>query len=135
MLQDILKDKVHSMKTTNGDDLLAALGLERRRSSVQIIGSCAAIFGTGMILGAGIALLVAPKTGRALRQEIKTKASDYAERIGDKADEATSELRSALSLGSLEQSDKQKALQQDGKREPNAHQQDGKRDPNAHPRA
>jgi hypothetical protein len=117
MLQDMLKDRVNSMKTTSSEDLLAALGLERRRSSVAVVGSYAALLATGMILGAGIALLMAPKSGRALRQEIRIKASDFADRIGERAGEATSEVRSALSL---DDGHGQKAPL-DGKREENAH--------------
>jgi hypothetical protein len=116
MLQDMLKDKMTSMKSASAEDLLAALGLERRRSVFEILGTHAAILMTGLILGAGIALLLAPKSGRALRQEIKTKASDLADRIGEKAGEATSEIRSVLSPA-----EDGKPKTQQGKRE-DAHQ-------------
>lgn len=98
MFQDMFKDKVSSMRNLSGDDLMAALGMERRRSWVETLGSHAAILVTGMLLGAGIALLLAPKSGRALRQEMKAKASDIAERIGERAGEAASEIPIAPSL-------------------------------------
>jgi len=116
MLQDMLKEKMNSMRTGSADDILTALGLERRRSQLDMIGSVAVIFGAGVLLGAAAGMLMAPKSGRALRQEIKNKASDLAETIGEKAESATQGVRSALSMDDAE---KAKSLSQ-GKREENA---------------
>jgi hypothetical protein len=116
MLQDMLKDKMSSMRGPSAEDILAALGLERRRSSIEILASAGALVAGGMIVGAGLGLLLAPKPGRVLRRELKDKASDLVERIGDKAEEATHELRGALSL---EEGEKVKPNSQ-SKREENA---------------
>jgi gas vesicle protein len=116
MLQDMLKDKMSSVRAGSAEEILAMLGLERRRSSIEMLVSAGALVAGGMIVGAGLGLLLAPKTGRALRREIKDKASDLVERIGDKAEEATHELRGALSH---EEADKAKPNNQ-AKREENA---------------
>lgn len=119
MLQDMLKDKMSSVRSGSAEEILAMLGLERRRSSIEMLVSAGALVAGGMIVGAGLGLLLAPKPGRALRRQLKDKASDLVERIGDKAEEATHELRGALSL-------------EDGeKAKPNAQ---GKRDENARTR-
>lgn len=98
MFRDALKDKVNSMKGASGDELLAALGLERRRSAVAVVSLHAALLATGMLVGAGVAFLIAPKSGRAFRQELRIKASDFADRVGEKASQAASGARSALSI-------------------------------------
>lgn len=91
MLQHMLKDKMNAVRGANTEDILASLGLQARRSSIEIIGSTAAILATGMVLGAGLALLMAPKSGQALRSDIKARANQLAERIGDKTDGSTRE--------------------------------------------
>lgn len=115
MLQDMLKEKMNSMRGASADDILTALGLERRRTPLDVIGSIAIVFTTGLVIGAAAGMLMAPKSGRALRQELKSKASDLADTIGEKAETATHELRSALSMD-----DNDKAKHQQGKREENA---------------
>jgi hypothetical protein len=92
MLQDMLKDKWSDVRSASADDLLAALGLERRRSPIAMIGSTTAVLAAGMIVGAGAALLFAPKSGRALRNDLRVRASDMRERLTEKAEE----IRSAL---------------------------------------
>jgi gas vesicle protein len=43
------------------------------------------MLGLGIFLGFGAALLVAPKPGRELRKEIRSRANRAAERIGSEA--------------------------------------------------
>ena len=52
------------------DDVLSALGLQTRRSVGDYILPALGIFGVGLLVGAGIGLLFAPKTGGELRQQI-----------------------------------------------------------------
>ena len=96
MIQDMVRDKVSAMRNTNSDDLLAALGLERRRSSVEMVATTAAVLAVGMAIGAGVALLMAPKSGRALRQDLRARANEIKDRVGERADEAARELRSTF---------------------------------------
>lgn len=55
-------------------DLLALLGLERRNQS-ETIASAFAIFGAGLAIGAALALLLTPKNGQEMREEIADRAS------------------------------------------------------------
>ena len=57
------------------DELLSKLGLEVKPTTGQALLSALAPFGLGLLVGAGVALLLAPKSGRELRQ-------DLAERLG-----------------------------------------------------
>ncbi|MBX3024151.1 YtxH domain-containing protein [bacterium] len=46
-----------------------------------------ALFGAGLLVGAGLALLLAPTSGRELREEISERANELRERVGAAADE------------------------------------------------
>ena len=42
------------------------------------------VFGTGMVIGAGVALMVAPKPGRELRQDIGRRAGELGQTVRDR---------------------------------------------------
>ena len=77
------------------DEIIRALGLNnlghlsqlgsaarngRRSSSTEILPGLA-LFGAGILVGAGLALLFAPITGEELREEITTRAGELKERV------------------------------------------------------
>lgn len=55
------------------DDLLDLIGLEERRTSSDKLVPALALFGAGVLVGVGLGLMLAPKTGRELRQDVKQK--------------------------------------------------------------
>ncbi|MBE2249235.1 MAG: YtxH domain-containing protein [Myxococcus sp.] len=55
------------------DDLLDLIGLEERRSSSDKLVPALALFGAGVLVGVGLGLMLAPKPGRELRQDVKQK--------------------------------------------------------------
>ena len=57
-------------------DIASAVGLEARSSPAGDLLTAFGIFGTGMILGAGLALLFAPKAGHELRHDIAEKVGE-----------------------------------------------------------
>jgi hypothetical protein len=54
----------------NGHEILAALGLETRRSISTEVVQAVSLVGLGMVIGAGLALVLAPKSGRELRDAV-----------------------------------------------------------------
>jgi hypothetical protein len=70
------------------DDIIRALGLQglQRRNSTEMVPSLA-LFGAGLLVGAGLALLLAPTSGRELREEITERASELRDRVGTAANE------------------------------------------------
>ena len=58
------------------EDIASAVGLEARSSTTGDMLTAFAIFGTGMILGAGLALLFAPKAGHEIRHDIAEKVGE-----------------------------------------------------------
>jgi gas vesicle protein len=61
------------LKNLDKDDLLGLLGLEQKSSTSAWVAGTLGTFGIGLLVGAGIALILAPKPGRELREDIRDK--------------------------------------------------------------
>ena len=72
------------------NDLLGLVGLERRRSTIQMILPAIGLVSLGAVVGAGTALLVAPSSGADLRQRL----SDRVDKLADKFEELQDRERS-----------------------------------------
>ncbi len=55
------------------DDLLDLIGLEARRSAGDRLVPALAIFGAGVLVGVGLGLMLAPKAGRELRDDLRER--------------------------------------------------------------
>jgi len=55
------------------DDLLELIGLESRRSTAEKMMPSLALFGAGVLLGVGLGLMLAPKTGVELRHDLRDR--------------------------------------------------------------
>jgi gas vesicle protein len=76
------------LRSLDKDDILEMLGLETRRSTAGWIAGTLGTFGVGLLVGAGIALMLAPKPGRELREDIRERLR----RAPDELDEAVSSV-------------------------------------------
>jgi len=65
--------KLQDITNMDKDDVLGMLGLEARRSHSNRLLTTLGTFGIGLLVGAGVGLLLAPKTGTALRQDLRAK--------------------------------------------------------------
>lgn len=65
--------KLTDLKNLSGDDLLDVLGLQKRTSTPAAALEAVGLFGAGVIVGAAVALLLAPKSGRELRDDLNQK--------------------------------------------------------------
>jgi len=61
------------LKRLDKDELLSMLGLETKPSTVRWLSGALGTFGVGMLVGAGIALMLAPKPGRELRGDLRER--------------------------------------------------------------
>ncbi len=61
------------------EDIANAVGLEARASTSGDAFTAVAIFGAGIILGAGLALLFAPKPGHEIRHDLAEKVGEMSE--------------------------------------------------------
>ena len=65
--------KLQDITNMDKDDVLAMLGLEARRSHSNRLLTTMGTFGIGLLVGAGVGLLLAPKAGSDLRQALRAK--------------------------------------------------------------
>lgn len=83
MIGNAMRDSLHSLQNLSGDDILATLGLERRRSPITgIVLPSVALFAAGAIVGAAAAVLLAPKSGEALRRDLSSGARELTNKLG-----------------------------------------------------
>lgn len=83
---------LNKLKSLDKDDLLGMLGLETQHSHANdFIFPAIALFGVGILVGTGIGLLVAPRPGRELREDLTHRlqnAPDAIARLPEKANAA-----------------------------------------------
>jgi gas vesicle protein len=100
MLQSSIKDGLQSLQNLSSDDILEALGLQRRRGALETaLVPSLAMFAAGAAVGAAAALLFAPKAGTTLRRELTDTAKDYSQRLGATASGVAQDVKDALPFG------------------------------------
>jgi gas vesicle protein len=71
----------------NTNDILQQFGLQTRKGIKDYVAPALGILGAGAVVGAGLSLLLAPKSGKELRGDIRDKAvgiRDGATRLKDR---------------------------------------------------
>jgi hypothetical protein len=76
-------DGVHS-------GVLDRLGLEHKRSTMELVLPALGIFGAGIAVGAALGIMFAPKRGDELRNDIRHRISDIRDRGAEQFEEARS---------------------------------------------
>lgn len=66
----------------SADDLLEVFGLQRAPMAGAYVLPAIGLFGVGVIVGAGLGMLFAPKAGDELRHDISQRAGDLGRRVG-----------------------------------------------------
>ena len=69
MFSDISK----KLRNIDKDDLLEYLGVETKRTTMDWLVPTVVTFGVGMLVGAGIGLMLAPKSGADLREDLRQR--------------------------------------------------------------
>lgn len=80
---------IRSVSGLEMDDVLAPLGLARRRPHVA---QSLTLIGVGAVLGGAVALLLAPSSGRETRERIAKKANQLSESAAEKMRELRDEV-------------------------------------------
>ena len=94
-----LTERLSDLRGLSKADVLAAIGLATKPSASQRILGTLSIFGIGLLVGAGTALLLAPKTGGELREDLGQRFRKLRE---EREGQAGSTANSALgSMGGL----------------------------------
>jgi len=63
----------NNLKKLDKDDLLNLVGLETRRDAVDTLLPVVGAFAAGILVGAGLGLLLAPKSGNQLRDDLRQR--------------------------------------------------------------
>lgn len=64
-----------------GNDVLAKFGLQPRMTAVDYVLPALGVFGAGALMGAGLALMLTPKSGRELRGDITSAAGSLKRKV------------------------------------------------------
>ncbi len=70
-----LKDLRKQLSSLEKDDILKVFGVEERRSTMDYLLPAVGMFSVGLLVGAGLGLMLAPKSGRELRQDLQSRLS------------------------------------------------------------
>jgi hypothetical protein len=65
--------KLQDIRNLDKDDFLGLLGLETKTTLTNKLLGTLGTFGIGLLIGAGVALILAPKTGSDLRHDLRAK--------------------------------------------------------------
>jgi gas vesicle protein len=57
------------------------------------------MFGVGLLAGAGLGLMFAPRTGREMRRELGTRVQDVTRKIGDVTHNVTNKIKQKVGKG------------------------------------
>ena len=68
--------KLDDIRELNKDDILSAIGLARKTSATTTLLTSLGIFGVGLLVGAGTALLLATQSGEDLREDLGQRLKD-----------------------------------------------------------
>jgi hypothetical protein len=71
------------LRNMDKDDILEMIGLQRKASTGSFLASALSTFGIGILVGAGIGLLMAPKSGRELRENLRDRFRRVPEDMND----------------------------------------------------
>ena len=71
------------LKHLDKDQILDLLGLEAKPSTIGWLTGALGTFGVGLLVGAGLGLALAPKPGRALRGDIRSRLCHAPENVGE----------------------------------------------------
>jgi len=69
------------LKNLERDDLLQLIGLQTRRTASDWVLPLAGLFGVGLLVGAGVGLLLAPTTGKQLRHDLREQFQSGAKEL------------------------------------------------------
>lgn len=81
--------KLQDIKDMDKNDFLGVLGLETKHTFTNQLLGTLGTFGIGLLVGAGVALLLAPKAGNELRQDLRKKLHCGCKDDATRSDEVT----------------------------------------------
>lgn len=84
--------KLRDLTDMDKDDILGALGLQTKSSTTGWVLGTLGLFGLGMVIGAGVALMLAPKPGSELRRDLEDRIKNVRERVAGNSSQLDSQI-------------------------------------------
>jgi hypothetical protein len=81
----------NALKDLDREDVLGWVGLQSRRTALDALLPSLGIFGVGLLVGAGVGLLLAPKSGQELREDLRDRLQGASEEAQGALSSVTSE--------------------------------------------
>ena len=83
------------LRNLDKDDILEMMGLQTKSSTAAVLAGTIGTFAVGLLVGAGLGMLLAPKAGRELRDDLR----DRFRRVPSDADDAVAAMSGHESPG------------------------------------
>jgi hypothetical protein len=90
------RQAVRAIQGYGVSDLLGSVGLERRRTAMDRLLPAIGLVGLGTAIGAGVALLCAPSSGRELRAKMSEQLDSAKERAKERLDNGMRSLEDSM---------------------------------------
>ncbi len=84
-----------SFQDLDRERMLEMIGLEPRRSAAEKVLPIFALFGAGILVGVGIGMMVAPRPGRELRDDLKNRFQQQMPKAAEMMQAATDKIEGA----------------------------------------
>jgi hypothetical protein len=81
------------------EEMIHQLGLDRQYNGLDLLLPALGIFGAGVLVGAGLGLLLAPKSGEELRGDIRRGANQLQNQTQSLIQNTTETVRARLQQG------------------------------------
>ncbi|TXD35046.1 YtxH domain-containing protein [Lujinxingia vulgaris] len=104
----VINDVNRNVSTTYDasiENVLDRLGLEHRKSTMDVVLPMLGVFGAGIAVGASLGLLFAPKRGNELRDELRHSIEDLRERGSEKLNEVSRKTRESAEAALPQETD------------------------------
>jgi hypothetical protein len=88
--------KLRDLTDFDKEDILGALGLQSKQSAGAWAVGTFGLFGIGVLVGAGVALLLAPKPGSELRRDLGERVKTVRDQVGARLNNGQQQLDSTL---------------------------------------
>jgi hypothetical protein len=98
-----INDSARNTYDSTASALLDRMGLEQKRSSMEVILPALGIFGAGMAVGAALGVLFAPKRGEELRGDLQRQVDQLRERGYDSYEQLRARGEEEEAVGSERQ--------------------------------
>src|SRR5258708_1353090 len=95
-VQEIESSAQHLLEEATGG-MSDLIGLQAGRAAADWILPTLGVFGVGVLVGAGVGLLLAPKPGRELREDLRNRIQGTADEIGSQLSGVQSRVETGAS--------------------------------------